>query len=217
MLLYVNGDSHCVGHGINEEFGMTNDDLRYIQIKNAPHPSNFNDSFGYAIAKHLNLPLVCQALSGSSIERTIRTTKQFVYQSNKKVFLLVGFPAINREEWYFQNKWWQITEGSQDRYPKELHIRFKNWLTNYDTNNYLIGRSILISNKITEFRNWLNSENIKHFLFSTIDPILDLPNYSKYLTDHGIVPDQWNHFKKDGHQKWAEYVTPQINDIICKR
>lgn len=218
MILYVNGDSHSVGHGINTEFGMTHEDLRYEPIKNAPHPSNFSQSFGYQVAQNLQLPLVCQAVSGGSIERCLRVTKQFLFQTNFKVFVLLGLPALNREEWYYQNKWWQITVGESNRYPAELQIRFKEWLVYQDTESYKQQRVNVIKKKIVNFENWLKEKHIPNIIFSTADiiPILEFPVYTKWLISNNIVPDQWNHFKLDGHTAWANYLTPKINDIICK-
>ena len=219
MILYVNGDSHCVGHGINKECGMTHEDPRYELIKQAPHPENFMDSFGYQIAENLKLPLICQAASGSSIDRCLRVTKQFVFQTNKNIFLLLGLPALNREEWYYQNKWWQITRGDADRYPAELHTRFKNWLIKHDTAEYKLQRVNTVTKKIQQLENWLDSQQIPFIIFSTVDsiPNIDFPIYHNWLVDQGIGPDQWQHFKLDGHTAWANYLTPIIDDIICKR
>lgn len=217
MILYVNGDSHCVGHGIMEEYGMTHEDIRYSRIRQAPHPANFEYSFGFQIAQKLNLPLVCQAASGSSIERVLRTTRQFVYQTNQKIFVLLGLPAVNREEWYFQNKWWQITEGNQERYPAELHSRFQSWLVEYDTQKYLINRTKTILGQIQKLDSWLHSKQIPHLFFSTYDELTGYENYTEYLQSAGIKPDKWNHFKLDGHTAWANYLTKKIDDIICKR
>ncbi len=219
MILYVNGDSHCVGHGINVEFGMTQEDPCFEYIKQAPHPKNFQDSFGYQIAQQLNLSLVCQASSGSSLERCLRTTQNFIFQTNNKVFVLLGIPALNREEWYYQNKWWQITKGDANRYPIELHTRFKNWLISVDSDEYKKLRTQIISTKITTFTKWLSKHNIPHILFSTVEDIPDLttPVYSRYLETQGFKADKWHHFKSDAHSKWAEYLEPKIYDIICKR
>lgn len=217
MILYINGDSHCVGHGIVQEYGMTHEDMQYSHIKQAPHPANFKHSFGFQIAEKLNLALVCQAASGSSIERSLRLTKQFVYQTNQKIFVLLGIPAVNREEWYYQNKWWQITQGSKERYPKELHLKFQNWLVEYDTEKYLSNRIKNVLLKIHELDSWLESKQIPHLFFSTYDDLIGYENYTKYLKSIGIVPDQWHHFKIDGHSAWASYLTTKINDIICKR
>lgn len=219
MILYVNGDSHSVGHGINTECGMTHEDLRYELIKQAPHPENFKDSFGYQIAENLKLSLVCQAASGSSIDRCLRVTRQFVFQTNKNIFLLLGLPALNREEWYYQNKWWQITCGDADRYPAELHTRFKNWLLTHDTVEYKLQRVLTVTKKIQQLENWLTIQQIPYILFSTVDniPNIDFPIYHSWLVEQGIDPDQWQHFKLNGHTAWANYLTPKINDIICKR
>lgn len=210
MLLYINGDSHCVGHGIVEEYGMSHEDLTYSQIKQAPHPINFPHSFGYQLANKLNLPLVCQASSGSSIERALRTSKQFVFQTNQKIIIILGLPSLNREEWYFQNKWWQITEGDKNRYPPELHSRFQNWLLVYDSNDYKQTRRLAVEKKINDFSMWLDNINIKHLFFTTVDNIGSYENYSIYLKSKNINPDKWNHFKLDGHTAWADYIIQKI-------
>lgn len=219
MILYVNGDSHSVGHGINAECGMTHEDPRYELIKQAPHPANFKDSFAYQIAENLNLSLVCQASSGGSVERCLRVSKQFIFQTNKRIFVLLGLPAVNREEWFAHNKWWQITRGDADRYPAELQQRFKQWLLTCESPEYQTTRINTVTKKIQQFQDWLTSQNIPCIIFSTVDsiPNLDFPIYHNWLIEQNISPDQWHHFKLDGHIAWANYLTPKINDIICKR
>ena len=214
MILYVNGDSHSVGHSVVQEMGMAHEDLRYAAIKYAPHPDNLPSSYGYLIAEKLDWPLVCQGFSGGSADRCIRVTRQFLFQTYKKVFVLIGWPSFDREEWYFQNRWWPITKGDADRYPTELHTKFKNWLVNFDLPDVRARRVKYITKQIDDFHLWLTDQQIPHLFFNTVDQQPNVDTYRDWLINNHIQPDQWDHFRADGHTAWAEYLTPKIYDII---
>jgi hypothetical protein len=232
MILYVNGDSHSAGHGTQNPAGMCYNDVRYKEFGDAPHPDNLPHSYGYLIAKDLDLDLVCQAESGSSVERSIRLTKQFIYQTNRQVFVLIGFPSIEREEWQYQGNWYQINASGSHGLPETLQTKYKNWVAEYN-NNIWHRRALALHNVIYNFHHWLLNNNIPHLFFNTeqdfsanqekydfghnyIGPYEHDFIYSKWLKNRDYVPDSWSHFGIDAHRAWADFLKPHINDLICK-
>jgi hypothetical protein len=229
MILYVNGDSHSIGHGIaGEDKGMTNGDYLYADVEEAPHPDNLPFSFGAILAKKLNANLVCQGRSGGSIDRSIRTTKQFVYQNIGKIFVLLAVPSYEREEWLYENTWYQINSGGYEILPMQLQNKYKEWVINYNDFNWG-KRAQEIYNKLFNFHQWLTRHNLPHLFFNTVQScqIQNLepnvwflnPNDINYAFIHwaknaGFTPDKWNHYGADAHAAWAELLLPHIQKII---
>ena len=233
MIIYVNGDSHSAGHGTQNPAGMCYNDGRYHELGSAPHPDNLPHSYGYQLAGDLKLDLVCQAESGSSVERSIRLTKQFIYQTNQNVFVLIGFPSIEREEWQYENTWYQINASGHNALPAGLQTQYKEWIAKYD-NDVWHRRALYLNDVIYHFHNWLASRNIAHLFFNTEQSLSanatrhDFDSsylgaydntliYSHWLRAQGYVPDDWSHFGADAHRAWADFLKPFINDNIRKR
>ena len=212
MILYVNGDSHSTGHGIINSAGMTENDFQYEHIEEAPYPDNFVHSWGYKLAELLDAPLVCQALSGGSLDRSIRTTRNFVYQSNKKVFVIIGIPSFERIEVKHNGRWYQFNLGDHTRYPDRLHLQFKEWLSN--VGNYRQYHKPVLE-KLYTFHLELNQLNVPHYFFNTeqtieeyrfnfnhsYDSKFSLNNWCK---EKGFIPDNWSHFKQDAQYSFAK-------------
>ena len=38
--------------------------------------------------------------------------------------------------------------------------------------------------------------------------------YNDYLDDLGFSKSKWNHFRSDGHKKWAEFLLPYVQRLI---
>lgn len=233
MILYVNGDSHSAGHGTKNPAGMAYNDSKYFELGDAPHPDNLPYSYGYLVAQDLGLDLVCQAESGSSVERSIRMTKKFVYQTNQNVFVLIGFPSIEREEWHYKGQWFQINASGHNILPEGLQTRYKEWIAKYD-NDIWHRRALYLHDVIRDFHTWLDTRNIPHLFFNTEQSLsankthYDFKDsylgaydntliYSHWLRAQGHVPDEWSHFGVDGHRAWADFLNPYINDLIRKR
>lgn len=212
MILYVNGDSHSTGHGIVNSAGMTEDDFQYQHIAEAPYPDNFVHSWGYKLAELLNIPLVCQARSGGSLDRCIRTTRNFLYQTNKKVFVIIGIPSFERIEVKHNEQWFQFNIGDHTRYPDALHQKFKEWLSSVG-NYHQYHRPLL--EKLYAFNNELNGLNIPHYFFNTEQTInQNIYNFNKsydskfsfrnWCIENGFKSDEWNHFKQDAQLSFAK-------------
>jgi len=233
MILYVNGDSHSVGHGIHHENGMIFEDARFRDSSEAPHPANFPYSYGAVLANKLGVDLVCQARSGGSIARSIRTTKQFVNQTIGDVFVLIGLPSIEREEWYYNDTYYQINSGGHEKLPEGLQQRYKEWVAAWAEDGYdYYTRQGLIYYDVVEFHKWLKERNVKHLFFHTAqvfndkgidfganfvepygDPDSDF-QFCRWLLNRNYKPDAWGHFGADGHQAWADFLLPYIKNAL---
>lgn len=232
MILYVNGDSHSVGHGIRHENGMIFEDASLKDRSEAPHPDNFSYSYGALLAKQLGSDLVCQARSGGSVARCIRTTKQFVNQTLGDIFVLIGLPSIEREEWHYNGAWYQINAGGHEQLPEALQIHYKEWVVKWSEGYDYYARQKIIYHNIVEFHTWLKERNIKHLIFHTAqvfndsgidfgvnflepygDPDSDF-QFCRWLLNRNYKPDAWGHFGADGHQAWADFLLPHIKKIL---
>lgn len=242
MILYVNGDSHSVGHGTASQHGMTINDPIYSDIDEAPHPANLPLSYGAVVAQQKNWNLVCQAKSGGSLDRAIRTTKQFVYQTMGDLFVLIGVPSFEREEWLHNGIWYQINSGGHEVLPDALQERYKKWVIEKDNAAGWWDQQSVIHNKLYAFHQWLNKHNVKHLFFNTAQPFTNTTRagkrYDTYNWDEqyfepygpseslgvfcnwclsqGFTHDSWGHFGTDAHQAWAENLLPNLNRIIEK-
>jgi hypothetical protein len=233
MILYVNGDSHSVGHGINSPDGLTTNDVNYHDIDEAPHPANLPDSYGALLAKQLNVNLVCQARSGGSLDRAIRTTKQFIYQTQGKLLVILGIPSIEREEWFYEGAWYQVNASGHETVPKQLQNRYKEWVINCNQHYDYYQRQIEVHSKLVDFHNWLEKHSVPHLFFYTvqgcqphgrvgqydwgasfINPYGDDPNdcwnYHRHLTQKGYSTDSWGHHGRDAHREFANFLYQHI-------
>lgn len=233
MILYVNGDSHSVGHGIHHENGMMFEDASLNDTSEAPHPANFPYSYGAVLANKLGADLVCQARSGGSIARSIRTTKQFVNQTQGNVFVLIGLPSIEREEWYHEGVYYQINAGGHEVLPAALQQRYKQWVAAWDNQGYdYYRRQKSIYQDVVELHHWLKNKNVKHLLFHTAqvfnDPGMDFGSnfvepygdpdsdfqFCQWLLNRNYRSDSWGHFDAHAHAAWAEFLLPYIRKAL---
>ena len=234
MILYVNGDSHSLGHGTGSLSGMTTDDTEYRHIDEAPHPDNLPHSYGAILARDMDMDLVCQARSGGSIARAIRTTKQFVYQTQGQVFVLIGIPSFEREEWMDNHgHWWPINSGGYENLPAVMQPKYRQWVANWDSSSmgyYHIQKQHHAT--LIKFHEWLNDHAVKHLFFNTAQMFnLDgrfkeynwgdsyyrpygnhdsEAQFCRWCVAHGFSADTNGHFGKDAHLAWAQELKPYI-------
>jgi len=78
MILYVNGCSHTAAAEAAVPHAWAVDDRQYWDKGTEAHPANLAVSYGKHIADALDATLICQASSGGSNDRTIRTTMEWI-------------------------------------------------------------------------------------------------------------------------------------------
>ena len=97
MILYVNGDSHSHGCGLPAH-------QRYSNI----------------VGKELGFTVVNNAQMGASNASILRTTKQYFDNGNVPDFVIIGWSTWEREEWFFQNQYYNVNASGHDKLPEEL-------------------------------------------------------------------------------------------------
>ena len=214
-MIYVNGDSHSAGADIIPGICFANDDKRYLTYGRQPHPEALISTYGYQIAiENLNTNFHCDAQSGSSNSRILRTSKQFVKQ-NPNCFVIIGWTSWEREEWNINGEYYQLSAGGIDSVPKHIEDDYKAWIIR-QTSEVKRQKSIEWENKIWQFHIELLDRNIKHLFFCTRDPIVTTRDwginlisftYNEWCKHKGFISLNNNHYGKEAHTAWGNYLT----------
>ena len=202
MILYVNGDSHSEAKGID------------------------NKSFAQLLAKHYNFTLQNQAQGGSSNDRILRTTKDFL-KNNQPDLVVIGWSTWEREEWKYDNQYYDINSSGHNVLPTQLIEKYKQWVAQ-QTADTTDDKSRQLHEKIYNLHKVLEHRNIPHVFFNCmynffsikqqynwnncfVDPYINESSYFWYLKNRGFQPDSWYHYNADGHCAWAEFLINYIN------
>lgn len=234
MILYVNGDSHSAGAEAVNSYCFAEDDPFYYALGRRPHPDNERASYGCNIANELFAVLHCDAESASSNSRIIRTTKKYLEQ-NKPDLIIIGWATWEREEWLYDDTYYQITGSGTDKLPKELIQKYKEWVVNTSSN--CAENEIFNHETIWEFHQWLEDLKIPHLFFNTyncfahirinsltrkdwgdsyLDPYDEQFTYYNWLKNNNcntVNPHSY-HFGADAHRKWAEFLLPHLTRLL---
>ena len=208
MQFYVNGDSHCLG-----------------AMKDGPG----DPSFAKLVAKHFNLDLVNQSEGASSTTRIIRTTQEYL-SNNKPRLVLIGWGTWEREEWVYNNEYYNVMVGWYKHLPDPLRARYDTWVEqqNYDT---LVKKSCIVHEQIHRLHKLLEACTIPHLFFncmygfqgvskdmqydwktSYIEPYDGDKSYVWYLKNKQYEHDKWFHFPQEAHAEWAHVLIKHIED-----
>ena len=204
-MIYINGDSHSAGAEIINGYCFAADDRRYIAWGSRAHPEAIPLTFGYKIAQALNQPFFMDAESASSNARIIRTTTQFIEQTQdkSKLFVIIGWSSWDREEWQYQDGYIQITASGTDSVPESMQEEYKKWVTEQTPEEWNRKKRFWY-NRIAQFSEELTNQNIKHIFFHTYE-------YTDYLTEQGYKTINGGyHFAEDGHTAWYKHLLPQV-------
>ena len=83
MILYVNGDSHTAAAEAVNPHAWAMDDGELFYMGRAPHPANLAVSWGKLLSQTLRASFHCGAESASSNQRIIRTTREWLAESDR--------------------------------------------------------------------------------------------------------------------------------------
>ena len=228
MILYANGCSHTAAAeaAVPDVFAV--DDGKH-GIDRRPHPKNLAVSWCTRLGKSLNMPVVCEAESGGSNPRILRTTREWIARNPDKlkdVFMVLQWTTWEREEWLHNGLWLQVNASGWDWVPGELRDRYRQFVIDVDWNT----ATQRCHDQIWQLHQELTELGIRHVFFSGnstfgniqnrhdwgvnyIDPYLSEGSYNAVLKNNGFdyVNPKSFHFGADAHCFWAQYMLQYIN------
>lgn len=235
MILYVNGDSHSAGAEAVNPHCFAEDDYLYRSLGRIPHPDNIQVSYGCELANMLGAILHCDAESASSNERITRTIDEYIDENPKPDLVIIGWSTWEREEWLFDNTYFQVTASGTDSVPAALHEKYKAWVLEQGNTTRDI-KMIQWHETIYKLHDWLDYKQVPHLFFNTytdfsairkghvqsgiecpaefnwngsyIEPYDSAYTYYNWLIANGfktVRPDSY-HFGPDGHRAWATFL-----------
>jgi len=230
MILYVNGCSHSAAAEATNSYAWACDDGKLWEHGEGPHPANLAVSYGRHLADALDATLICQAQSGGSNDRTIRTTLDWIKNNPDKLqdtFIVLQWTTWEREEWFYEGKWYQVNASGIDTVPPALEEQYKHYIVNVDWNI----KTPEAHTKIWDMHIYLKELGVRHVFFSGHSTFSDIQNqqnwenaylypysrehsYNAVLKNNGFeyVNPKSFHFGADGHCFWAKYLLQYIND-----
>jgi hypothetical protein len=203
MILYVNGDSHSQGVGVH-----------------------LHESYPVIIAKEFGLDIVNEAQSGASNAKILRTSKEYLASQQTPDLIVIGWSTWEREEWQYENTYYNVNSSGHDPLPKILEHSYKKWVIE-QTPEILNKKSLHWHKEIFQFHKELLQKNIKHVFFNCmynffqiedkldwnmnfIGPYDNDSSYYWWLTQQGYESDKWYHFRASGHQAWGNRLISYI-------
>jgi hypothetical protein len=230
MILYVNGDSHAAAAECVNPHAWACDDGLYWGMGQQPHPDNLRASFGCELANQLGAVLICEAQSGCSNDRIIRTTRVWIEQNQDilhDTFLVIQWTTWEREEWLHEGQYYQVGASGTDSVPLALQEQYRHYIIGLDWPE----KTRLAHDQIWRFHLELQSQNIRHVMFNGntnfetaqnrmdwgntyIRPYDPTQTYDYVLRNNGfptVNPASW-HFGADAHCFWANYLLQYINN-----
>jgi post-segregation antitoxin (ccd killing protein) len=230
MILYVNGCSHSAAAEAAVSHAWACDDGELWRHGKEPHPANLAVSYGRHIADALNAKLICQASSGGSNDRIIRTTTNWIENNRDRLadtFMILQWTTWEREEWFHEGTWYQVNASGIDTVPDELQQRYKNYVINVDW----AVKTPQAHDKIWKMHVYLKELGIRHLFFSGHSTFSDIQNHQDWGVNymHPYVREEsyhnWlknnggtyanaasYHFDAKSHRLWAQHVLQYIND-----
>lgn len=223
MILYANGCSHTAAAEAVVADCFAQDDGGH-GIDRRPHPINLAASWCSHVAKSLDYKLICEAESGGSNARILRTTRQWIQNSAAKdALLIIQWTTWEREEWLHRGVWYQVNASGWDWVPTELRARYQEFVVNVDWHE----KTLQAHHDIWQFHLELEQQNIAHVFFSGhstfsdiapdrqhnwgrcyVDPYLRAGSYHNWLMANGgkYANPKSYHFDAQSHRLWAKHV-----------
>lgn len=205
-MIYVNGDSHSSGHGIDS-----------------------HERYSYHLEKYFNHPCENQAHGGASNQYIIRTTKEYLHNYQPDL-VIIGWTTWEREEWYHAENYHNVNSSGYDSLPMELQQQYKDWVASQNEITLKI-KSDYWHTEIWKFHQELTAQRINHLFFNCMYNFFDvkIPNnwsncfigpydndssYYWHLKSQGYTTDHLYHYGPDGQEYWAKFL---INYIITHK
>ena len=230
MMLYVNGDSHTAGAEAVNPHAFAEDDPALYYLGRLPHPENLAVTWGKQLSLALKTAFRCDAESGCGNDRIMRTTREWLKQNlvhNLNLLVIIQWSTWEREEWLYEDNYYQIGASGTDDVPMGLIDRYKQFVIDVDWRK----KTVEAHEKIWQFHQELTEQNIAHIFFNGnndfsyiqdrhdwgscyIGPYDPTLTYDAIIRSQGIdtvMPDSW-HFGRDGHAAFNRYLLQYIID-----
>jgi hypothetical protein len=228
MMLYVNGDSHTAGAEAVNPHAFAEDDPAVFYLGRAPHPANLAVSWGRLLSSTLRSAFRCDAESGSSNSRIIRTTREWLAGAGKdfpEQLVIIQWSTWEREEWLYNGRYYQIGGSGTDHVPAELEQPYKQFVSLINWQE----KAQQAHKEIWQFHRELADQNIAHIFFNGnndfsyiqdrhnwgknyIEPYNPTVTYNAVIRSRGIdtvAPGSW-HFGRDGHSAFYRFMLDYV-------
>jgi hypothetical protein len=232
MILYVNGDSHAAAAEAVNCHAFAEDDHRYFYMGRAPHPDNLAVSWGRRLADVVKASFKCEAESASSNTRILRTTRQWLKDTNlstTEVLVVIQWSTWEREEWLIDKVYYQVGSSGIDHVPVDHQQRYKEYVVSVNWKK----KTEQAHAEIWQLHTELDTLGVNHIFFngnndfssieeqknwgkSYIDPYDPKGTYNARLRAANIqtvTPESW-HFGVDGHAQWARVMMKYISSML---
>jgi hypothetical protein len=230
MKLYVNGDSHTAGAEAANSCAFAEDDWPLRHLSRLPHPANLAVSWGRRLADAIKAGFYCDAESGASNARIIRTTRAWLKEfpeRAKDTLMIIQWSTWERQEWLINGEYFQVNASGIDIVPEEYKQRYKEFIADIDY--FQVTQQA--HNEVWAFHNELNQLGVRHVFFNAdmafgdigpvqrhdwginyIGPYDKSMLYSQWLKNNGFetVSPKSYHFGKEAHAAWANFVLQYI-------
>jgi len=227
MILYVNGDSHTAAAEAVNPHAFAEDDPELGPLGRLPHPANLAVSWSRLLSLTLKTGFHCAAESASSNARILRTTRDWLSQHSHydDLLVIIQWSTWEREEWFYNNVYYQVGASGSDSVPTEVTERYRNYVVELDWQQ----KTQQAHEEIWQFHQELNDKGVGHIFFNgnndfnTIKDRKDwgasyIGPYDPKLTYDAIIraggidtvsPNSW-HFGRDGHSNFHRYMLSYI-------
>jgi len=232
MMLYVNGDSHTAAAEAVNVHAFAEDDPRLFYLGRAPHPENLAVSWGKLLSMALNSVFHCGAESASSNSRIIRTTRSWLANEGHQhpdQLVIIQWSTWEREEWVYDDVYYQVNASGIDSVPAEAQERYKNYIANLNWHE----KTQQAHEDIWQFHLELQQQNIRHIFFNGntdfskisdrrdwgnnyIGPYDPAQTYDAQIRAAGfdtVMPESY-HYGSDAHAWWFKQT---LNYIVQNR
>lgn len=228
MILYVNGDSHAAAAEAVNSCAFAEDDPELKYLGRIPHPENLSVSWGRLLSLTLKAGFHCEAESGSSNARILRTARRWLSNQthSNELLLIIQWSTWEREEWLHNGIHYQVGASGTDHVPQELQEKYKHFVIGTDWQL----KTEQAHDEIWQFHQELQYQNIPHIFFNGnndfskiihrqdwgsnyIAPYDPSKTYDAIIRAQGIdtvAPNSW-HFGRDGHSYFHRFM---LNYII---
>lgn len=230
MILYVNGDSHTAAAEAVNRHAFAEDDGDLFYMGRAPHPANLAVSWGRMLSSTIKATFKCDAESASSNQRIMRTTEQWLTNTDydpREMLMIIQWSTWERQEWLIDNVYYQINASGIDQVPADYQDRYREFVANVDWQ----ACTEYWHDAIWQMHLRLQDRGIRHVFFNGNNDFDRVPadrrfdwgshfigpydpgqTWNQWLRNNGfdtVAPNSY-HFGRDAHAAWARFMLQYV-------